>query len=164
MGAATWQVEEQVSEALGSASDPRRAPPNTLFVLASVYSENPVVGALVQAGVSSGAESHPTSPEITFLVAVPGPRCQVFHRHLPRVRSWEVFSLAPTGLLNPLPIPQRAWSHIAVDFVTSLPPSGGDSVKLIVFERFSKASAQISLSCGDRGPVSLPRFPPPQHS
>ncbi|KAI3360848.1 hypothetical protein L3Q82_013068 [Scortum barcoo] len=34
---------------------------------------------------------------------------------------------APAGFLKPLPIPHRPWSHIAVDFVSGLPPSQGMS-------------------------------------
>ncbi|KAK3531018.1 hypothetical protein QTP70_007863 [Hemibagrus guttatus] len=31
----------------------------------------------------------------------------------------------PTGLLEPLPVPQRPWSHMVVDFITDLPDSEG---------------------------------------
>ena len=44
----------------------------------------------------------------------------------------------PAGKLQPLPVPQRPWSHLAVDFVTDLPASGGHTVILVVVDRFSK--------------------------
>ncbi|XP_073701959.1 matrix-remodeling-associated protein 5 [Garra rufa] len=51
----------------------------------------------------------------------------------------------PAGLLQPLPIPQRPWSHIAVDFVTDLPPSQGYTTILSVVDRFSKSCRFIPL-------------------
>ena len=53
---------------------------------------------------------------------------------------------APAGLLRPLPIPHRPWSHVAVDFVTGLPPSEGNTVILTVVDRFSKAAHFIPLT------------------
>ncbi|KAI4897414.1 hypothetical protein NFI96_032838 [Prochilodus magdalenae] len=44
----------------------------------------------------------------------------------------------PAGKLMPLPIPARPWSHIAVDFVTDLPDSEGNTVILTVIDRFSR--------------------------
>ncbi|KAL0193439.1 hypothetical protein M9458_011735 [Cirrhinus mrigala] len=44
----------------------------------------------------------------------------------------------PAGLLQPLPVPNRPWSHIAVDFVTNLPSSHGQTTILSVIDRFSK--------------------------
>ncbi|KAI4894727.1 hypothetical protein NFI96_008422, partial [Prochilodus magdalenae] len=38
----------------------------------------------------------------------------------------------------PLPVPARPWSHIAVDFVTDLPESQGNTVILTVVDRFSR--------------------------
>eukprot|EP00066_Takifugu_rubripes_P028568 XP_011617834.1 PREDICTED: D(3) dopamine receptor-like [Takifugu rubripes] len=51
----------------------------------------------------------------------------------------------PAGLLRPLEIPRRPWSHIAVDFITGLPPSQGHQVVLTVFDRFSKSAHFIPL-------------------
>ncbi|KAL0173711.1 hypothetical protein M9458_029679 [Cirrhinus mrigala] len=51
----------------------------------------------------------------------------------------------PSGLLKPLPIPQRPWSHLSVDFVTDLPPSNGYTTILVIIDRFSKACRLIPL-------------------
>ncbi|KAL0164219.1 hypothetical protein M9458_039972, partial [Cirrhinus mrigala] len=51
----------------------------------------------------------------------------------------------PAGLLQPLPVPQRPWSHIALDFVTDLPPSNGHTTILSVVDRFSKGCRFIPL-------------------
>ncbi|XDV53693.1 hypothetical protein PO909_022129 [Leuciscus waleckii] len=54
--------------------------------------------------------------------------------------------LRPAGLLQPLPVPQRPWSHIAVDFVSDLPLSQGFTTILSVVDRFSKACRFIPLA------------------
>lgn len=41
----------------------------------------------------------------------------------------------PAGLIQPLP---TLWSHIALDFVTGLPPSSGNTTILTIIDRFSK--------------------------
>ncbi|KAI2665763.1 Transposon Tf2-9 polyprotein [Labeo rohita] len=40
----------------------------------------------------------------------------------------------PTGKLVPLPIPQRPWSHIGVDFVTDLPAAEGNTCILVMVD------------------------------
>lgn len=52
---------------------------------------------------------------------------------------------APAGLLCPLPVPSCPWSHIAVDFVTGLPPSEGNTTILTIIDRFSKAVHFVPL-------------------
>ncbi|KAI2661031.1 Transposon Tf2-9 polyprotein [Labeo rohita] len=51
----------------------------------------------------------------------------------------------PTGKLVPLPLPQRPWFHIGVDFVTDLPTSEGHTCILVTVDRFSKACKLIPL-------------------
>ena len=56
---------------------------------------------------------------------------------------------SPAGMLQPLAIPSQHWSHIALDFVTGLPPSEGNTTIVTIVDRFSK-SAQAPLCPGVR--------------
>jgi transposase InsO family protein len=58
----------------------------------------------------------------------------------------KTFTKPTSGLLRPLHIPSRPWSHIALDFITGLPPSNGNSVILTIIDRFFKAAHFIPLS------------------
>ena len=42
------------------------------------------------------------------------------------------------GLLCPLPVPYFPWEDLSLDFITGLPPYHGNSVILVVVDRFSK--------------------------
>ncbi|KAK3506499.1 hypothetical protein QTP70_003045 [Hemibagrus guttatus] len=50
-----------------------------------------------------------------------------------------------SGKLQPLPIPNRPWSHLGVDFITDLPVSNGCTCVLVVVDRFSKSCRLIPL-------------------
>uniref|UniRef100_A0A674PBR8 Gypsy retrotransposon integrase-like protein 1 n=1 Tax=Takifugu rubripes TaxID=31033 RepID=A0A674PBR8_TAKRU len=52
---------------------------------------------------------------------------------------------SPAGLLHPLPVPSRPWSHIALDFVTGLPVSQGNDTILTIVDRFSKGVHFVAL-------------------
>ena len=51
----------------------------------------------------------------------------------------------PRGKLQPLPVPQRPWSHLSVEFLTDLPPSQGNTTFLVVVDRFSKSCRLLPL-------------------
>ncbi|XP_051752594.1 uncharacterized protein LOC127514149 [Ctenopharyngodon idella] len=56
----------------------------------------------------------------------------------------------PSGKLHPLPVPNRPWSHLGVDFITDLPASNNCTCILVVINRFSntlKGSAHCNGDC-----------------
>ncbi len=141
----TWEVESKVKAALEEVTPPARCPPNRLFVPEGLRS------SVIQWGHCSNVACHPGVSRTKFLVK------QRFWWPL-MARDVHNFVLAcsicatgkssnrpPDGLLQPLPVPSRPWSHIALDFVTALPPSQGHTVVLTVVDRFSKAAHFIPL-------------------
>uniref|UniRef100_A0A3B3IEB4 Integrase catalytic domain-containing protein n=1 Tax=Oryzias latipes TaxID=8090 RepID=A0A3B3IEB4_ORYLA len=70
---------------------------------------------------------------------------RAFVSSCPVCASVKVPRRPPAGLLQPLPVPSRPWSHITMDFITGLPNSRGKMVILTIVDRFSKLVHAIPL-------------------
>lgn len=49
------------------------------------------------------------------------------------------------GLLQPLPIPEKSWSPISVDFIEGLPKSRGKDVIMVVVDRYTRYGHFIAM-------------------
>nr|GEU51043.1 putative mitochondrial protein [Tanacetum cinerariifolium] len=65
--------------------------------------------------------------------------CDVCQRQKPNLSAY-------SGLIQPLPIPERSWKDISMDFIKKLPTSHGKSVILVVVDRLSKYAHFIPLT------------------
>lgn len=54
-------------------------------------------------------------------------------------------TMAPSGLLQPLELPNKVWSEITMDFITGLPKSDGYSIIFVVVDRLGKYAHFIPL-------------------
>ena len=146
LGGLVWEIEAEVSRALQSDPGPGGGPVNRLFV------PLPLRSKVLSWGHTSKLAGHPganrteefvrrrfwwpgLSADVKTFVAA----CDVCARSKNTHRP-------PAGLLHPLEVPTRPWSHIAVDFVTGLPPSDGNDTILTIVDRFSKAVHYVPLS------------------
>ncbi len=145
VGAASWGVEQAVRRALLHVTRPARAPEGMLFVPEVVHS------TVLRWGHSSKLMAHPgirgTLAAISQRFWWPSRERDVrrFVASCQVCAQTKSSNSPPAGLLRPLPIPSRPWSHIALDFVTGLPLSAGNTVILTVVDRFSKAAHFIPL-------------------
>lgn len=116
--------------------DPGNGPPDRMFVPASV---SPQVLQWIHASRFACHLGVRRTPELlkrhfwwpvvdgTVIACTLCSRCKTSHK-------------APAGLLQPLPIPERPWSHITLDFITRLPPSNGNMVVLTMVDQFLKSA------------------------
>lgn len=61
---------------------------------------------------------------------------------MPRTKT----TIPPAGILQPSPVPSQPWSHIALDFITGLPHSEGNTTTLTIVDRFSKVEHFVPLN------------------
>ena len=141
-GAQTWDVEQQVQEALRNQPGPSACPADRLFVPENLRSQ------VLQWGHNSRLACHPGSTRTCHLLTQrfwwPSLRRDVreYVRACPTCNQSKSSNQPPSGLLQPLPVPSRPWSHVSLDFVTGLPPSDGI---LTIVDRFSKMAHFVPL-------------------
>ncbi|KAI2647590.1 Transposon Tf2-6 polyprotein [Labeo rohita] len=145
VGAVVWGIEQQVKRALSHVTIPRDCPEGKLFVPESVRSAVLRWSHASRLAVHPGVRGTLTSVRQRFwwpAIVRDVRRCVA---SCPVCAQSKSSNSPPAGLLRPLPIPSRPWSHIALDFVSGLPSSAGNTVILTVIDRFSKAAHFIPL-------------------
>ena len=58
----------------------------------------------------------------------------------------------PTGLLQPLPIPDKKWESISMDFITSLPKVQENDSIMVVVDRLTKYAHFFPISIHHKAP------------
>ncbi|KAL0170987.1 hypothetical protein M9458_035583, partial [Cirrhinus mrigala] len=136
-----WDLMTEIAETQGTDPPPAECPPNRTFV------PPPMRNRVIQLVHDIPSSGHPGIHLLTNRFWWPSLRSDT----IAFVKNCEICNISkfskqlPAGLLQPLPIPQRPWSHIAIDFVTDLPLSNGYTTILTVIDRFSKSCRLISL-------------------
>ncbi|KAK3571260.1 hypothetical protein QTP86_005974 [Hemibagrus guttatus] len=140
-----WNLVEEIQRAHANEPPPASCPPNRIFVPPQFRLQ---VMQWVHKAPSSG---HPGIQRSTQLVRHrfwwPSLTSDV-EEHVQACSTCAQTCTSrqlPEGLLEPLPIPQRPWSHLSVDFLTDLPDSGGHTAVLVVVDRFSKGCKLVPL-------------------
>ncbi len=137
-----WDIITEIEQANSELEIPPECPQDKLFVPetlrertitqvhTSLSSGHPCVNATIQLLQNRFWWSSLRKDTVNLIH-----QCQVCNTQKPSRQL-------PAGLLQPLPIPQRPWSHIAIDF---LPNSNGHTTILTVIDRFSKICRLIPL-------------------
>jgi transposase InsO family protein len=64
----------------------------------------------------------------------------------------------PYGLLKPLPIAERPWSSISIDYIEQLPISNGHDSILVIVDRLTKMAIFVPAKTTDRAPDLAKQF------
>uniref|UniRef100_A0A8C6M5V1 Gypsy retrotransposon integrase-like protein 1 n=1 Tax=Nothobranchius furzeri TaxID=105023 RepID=A0A8C6M5V1_NOTFU len=122
VGAVDWDITKKVQDAQQTEPDPGTGPPHKVYVPTRVR------GDLIHWAHTAKFSIHPGVGRTLALIR----RTFWWPSMYKDVREYisacsicarnKNSNQPPAGLLNPLPVPTRPWSHIALDFVTGLPP------------------------------------------
>jgi hypothetical protein len=104
--------------------------------------------ALHSSAVGGHSGHKATYQRIKRIFYWPGLKADVenFVRECPTCQKAKGENCHYPGLLDPLPIPDMAWTHISMDFIEGLPKSNGKEVILVVVDRLTKFAHFVPLS------------------
>ncbi|KAK3541980.1 hypothetical protein QTP86_009226 [Hemibagrus guttatus] len=140
-----WDLMEEIRQAHADEPPPASCPPDRTFV-PQLFRQQ--VMQWVHEAPSSGHPGIHRSTQLTrrrFWWPSLGSDVEEYVRACPTCAQSRTSRHLPEGLLEPLPIPRRPWSHLSVDFLTNLPDSGGFTTVMVVVDRFSKGCRLIPL-------------------
>ncbi|KAK3527495.1 hypothetical protein QTP86_023021, partial [Hemibagrus guttatus] len=140
-----WDLLGEIRRVHAEEPPPADCPPCRLFVPSQF---RPQVMRWVHEVPSSG---HPGTRRSAQLVSRRfwwpslGSDVEDFVRQCATCAQARTSRQCPEGLLEPLPVPRRPWSHLSMDFLTDLPDSGGFTMIMVVLDRFSKGCKLVPL-------------------
>ena len=146
VAATQLKIVEVVERALQGKTIPPNTPPNRTYVPQEVRS------AVLEWAHSSSFACNPGVRRTLALLCrkfwwkTIHKDTEEFVASCPVCARAKANSQKPQGLLQPLSVPHRPWSHIAIDFVTGLPESQGKSVILTIVDRFLKSAHFVPLT------------------
>ncbi|KAK3520320.1 hypothetical protein QTP70_021356 [Hemibagrus guttatus] len=140
-----WDLVEEIRRAHTDEPPPAGCPPHKLFVPQQF---RPQLMQWVHKAPSSG---HPGIRRSTQLISRRfwwpslGSDVERYVWQCSTCAQTRTNRQCPEGLLVPLPVPRRPWSHLSMDFLTDLPDSGGFTAVMVVVDRFSKGCKLVPL-------------------
>ncbi|KAK3506748.1 hypothetical protein QTP70_023746 [Hemibagrus guttatus] len=140
-----WDLLGEIRRAHIEEPPPADCPPRRLFVPSQF---RPQVMWWVHEAPSSGHPGTRWSAQLVshrFWWPSLGSDVEDFIRQCATCAQARTSCQRPEGLLEPLPVPRRPWSHLSVDFLTDLPDSGGSTAIMVVVDRFSKGCKLVPL-------------------
>ncbi|KAI2644583.1 Transposon Tf2-11 polyprotein [Labeo rohita] len=133
-----WELDNDIRHTTLQEPAPPECPEGEIFVPQAQRL------SLLGAAHQSPGSGHPSSQRILSLLQTRYWWPSMRRDTIRYIQSCSVCAMStsprqlPTGKLEPLPIPQRPWSNIGVDFVTDLPAAEGNTCILVMVDRFSK--------------------------